>query len=105
MTWKPPTDTNFVLDDAHDAFSTLIEQENATKKRGGGVIACMCPHCGQDVALKSGLTARHDWPHLTRQSCPGSGQLPRLAESDGRLLWNGKSNSRYYRNTAPEENQ
>ena len=27
MTWKPPTETNFVLDDAAEDFAALIERE------------------------------------------------------------------------------
>lgn len=58
----------------------------------------MCPHCGEEVSTKDGLTAYHDWPKPTRQVCPGSRQNPRCAESDGRPLWNGQPNMRFYRN-------
>lgn len=70
------------------------------------MIACMCPHCGQDVDLEMGsLTVFHCQPMPARGRCPGSGQYPRNAESDGRPLWNGKSNPRYYRNVITEEDQ
>lgn len=55
----------------------------------------MCPHCGEDVAVKDSLTAYHDWPKPTRQVCPGSKQHPRCAESDARPLWNGEPNKRF----------
>lgn len=55
----------------------------------------MCPHCGGMIGLFGGLTSRHlfdgSW-------CPGSQQIPRCPESDGRRLWNGQPNRRYYRN-------
>ena len=58
----------------------------------------MCPHCGQDVPLTVGhLTYPHDDPD-TGRTCDGSEQNPRCAESDGRPLWNGKPNLRFYRN-------
>lgn len=63
----------------------------------------MCPHCGEIVALKEGLTKYHDWPRPTRQVCPGSRQIPRNPESDGRPLWNGKSNPHFYKNRLAEE--
>lgn len=55
----------------------------------------MCPHCGDEVTLSGSLTTMHDWPHFTRQMCPGSGQIPRNAESDARPLWNGEPNRRF----------
>lgn len=57
----------------------------------------MCPHCGEDVFLGAvtGLTEFHNYPKLSRQVCPGSGQNPRCAESDARLLWNGEPNLRF----------
>lgn len=59
----------------------------------------MCPHCGTlvDVEPDSRLVPYHSWPLPTRQVCPGSKQIPRCAESDGRPLWNGQSNPHYYR--------
>lgn len=60
----------------------------------------MCPHCGEIVPVKDGLTTNHDYPKPCRQVCPGSKQIPRCAESDCRPLWNGESNqhlvNRYY---------
>lgn len=54
-----------------------------------------CPHCGKIVTLdKDGLVPWHydiDLP-LIRVNCSGSKQNPRCAESDRRVLWNGKSN-------------
>lgn len=58
----------------------------------------MCPHCGQTFRSLSTLIPTHDWPPLTRQVCPGSQQIPRCAESDGRPLWNGKPNPHFHRN-------
>ncbi len=52
----------------------------------------ICPHCGKFVDIRSGLTATHDYPKHCRQVCPGSGQYPRYAWGDGRLLWNGQPN-------------
>ena len=60
-------------------------------------MADMCPHCGELVAVKNGLTAYHDWPKPLRVVCPGSKQLPRCAESDSRPLGNGKENTRFQR--------
>ena len=57
--------------------------------------AGMCPHCGEEVGVKNGLTPYHDWPKPTRKVCPGSKQVPRNAESDARPLWNGKPNERF----------
>jgi hypothetical protein len=55
----------------------------------------ICPHCGKIVKLnEGGLTPSH-YEHLyetIREVCPGSFQNPRCAESDRRLLWNGKLN-------------
>ncbi len=49
------------------------------------VSPAMCPHCGEDVRLIDGhLTATHDYPKPFRVICPGSGQIPRCAESDNR---------------------
>lgn len=55
----------------------------------------MCPHCGEIVQIKDTLTVYHDWPKPCRAVCPGSKQNPRCAESDGRLLWNGKENPHF----------
>lgn len=55
----------------------------------------MCPHCGTIVRVGGGLTVTHDWPPFTRQVCPGSGENPRCAASDGRPLWNGKPNPHF----------
>lgn len=52
----------------------------------------MCPHCGEIVTLKDGLTPYHDWPKPFRQVCPGSKKISRSPESDHRLLWSGKPN-------------
>lgn len=55
----------------------------------------ICPHCGIIVKLtKGGLTPSHyEHPYeIIREVCPGSFQNPRCAESDRRLLWNGKPN-------------
>lgn len=49
----------------------------------------MCPYCGEIVALRRGLTVHHC---SGEGRCPGSEQNSRCAESDGRLLWNGKPN-------------
>ena len=54
----------------------------------------MCPHYGEEVAIKDSLTAYHDYPPFCRQVCPGSKQNPRNAESDARFLWNGEPNKR-----------
>lgn len=54
----------------------------------------MCPHCGV-LVITAELVPGHDYD---RQRCPGSGQIPRCAESDGRRLWSGKPNAHYYRN-------
>ncbi len=51
--------------------------------------ANMCPHCGEDVLVRDGLTTTHDWPKPFRQVCPGSGQHPRCSASDARPLWSG----------------
>lgn len=59
-------------------------------------MADMCPHCGALLDVGSdGLTPYHDWPKPLRVVCPGSKQNPRRAESDARVLWNGKPNERY----------
>lgn len=58
-------------------------------------MADMCPHCGEIVTTSDGITPYHDWPKPMRKVCPGSKQIPRCAESDARLLWNGKPNDRY----------
>jgi hypothetical protein len=61
----------------------------------------MCPHCGRLVGIrKSGLTFTH-WD--IGDYCPGSGQNPRCAESDGRPLWNGEPNPHYFRNAGQPE--
>lgn len=41
------------------------------------------------------LVPAHDFDG---EACPGGGQYPRCAESDGRRLWNGQPNPHYYRN-------
>lgn len=66
--------------------------DDQTDTRG---VAGMCPHCGQEVGVKGGLTPYHDYPPPLRAVCPGSKQIPRNAESDARLLWNGKRNERF----------
>lgn len=59
----------------------------------------MCPHCGEDVPIKRGLTIEHSVfvgnPLDPWAWCPGSRQNPRCAESDARPLWNGKPNPRF----------
>ena len=59
----------------------------------------MCPHCGAIVRVANGgLTYRHgidDEHGRTIVPCPGSQQNPRCAESDARLLWNGKPNPHF----------
>lgn len=65
--------------------------------------ARMCPYCGEDVELVNGLTGAHRLPpplglhdpHGPLALCPGGGQNPRNAESDGRPLWNGELNPRF----------
>lgn len=53
----------------------------------------MCPHCGVISRLKLSLTPIHGYEDETGyRTCPGSQQNPRNAESDGRVLWNGKPN-------------
>lgn len=54
----------------------------------------MCPHCGELFDLKEPdyLIPYHDHLKPLRVLCPGSKQNPRCAESDRRLLWNGKPN-------------
>ena len=54
MTWKPSTETNFVLDDAAETFATFIEQEEKS--------SCWC---GRDLC-------GHGWD--------AARQPPRLAE-------------------------
>jgi hypothetical protein len=54
----------------------------------------MCPHCGKLVKTAP-LVPTHDWPATIRQVCPGSGQIPRCAESDARPLWNGEPNPHF----------
>lgn len=58
----------------------------------------MCPHCGLIVELRDGLVCPHSERNGPIRVCPGTGQNPRCAESDGRPLWNGESNPHYYRN-------
>lgn len=60
----------------------------------------ICCHCGELTTIKNGLTVPHTYlfPLLPETACPGSWQYPRNAESDGRPLWNGKSNRYFYRN-------
>lgn len=55
----------------------------------------MCPHCGEIVGTADGLTDYHDYPKPTRETCPGSKQVPRNAESDRRVLWNGEDNPHF----------
>ena len=66
----------------------------------------MCPYCGKDVKVRNGLTVDHYLALVVvGQMCPGSYQHYRNAESDGRPLWNGKSNPRFYRNALTEEDR
>lgn len=58
----------------------------------------MCPHCGETFEGYHELIPYHDYPKPCRQVCPGSKQIPRCSESDGRPLWNGESNPHFYRN-------
>jgi uncharacterized protein (DUF433 family) len=65
--------------------------------------ARMCPFCGLDVTLVNGLTGVHEAPReytlgghgAIPVHCPGSGQYPRNAASDGRPLWSGARNERF----------
>jgi hypothetical protein len=52
----------------------------------------MCPHCGELVECRNGLTPYHDYPKPCRAVCPGSEQNPRCSTSDARPLWNGEPN-------------
>lgn len=52
----------------------------------------MCPHCGEMVGTRNHLTVPHPLETDQRAVCPGSGQVPRNAESDRRVLWNGEPN-------------
>lgn len=54
----------------------------------------MCPHCGAEVEIHDSLTEFHNWG-FAQVVCPGSGQNPRNAESDGRPLWSGQPNRRF----------
>lgn len=56
----------------------------------------MCPQCG-DVFPPSELIPAHD-DSATGSLCRGVGQVPRNALTDGRALWSGRANMRYYRN-------
>jgi hypothetical protein len=48
-----------------------------------------CPHCGREYSPQAckPLIPTHDWPPPCRAVCPGSGQIPRNAETDRRPLW------------------
>lgn len=48
-----------------------------------------CPHCGREYSAGAckPLVPAHSWPRTEAKRCPGSGQTPRNAESDMRLLW------------------
>ena len=46
-------------------------------------IEAMCPHCGEIVKVRNGLTVTHDWPKPSRQVCPGSGQSSRRSAMSG----------------------
>ena len=54
----------------------------------------MCPYCGKEVSVLGGLTVWHFMGPLD-QTCPGSKQHYRNAESDARPLWNGERNERF----------
>ena len=59
----------------------------------------MCPHCGYLLGAVLDLTTVHAVDGDPGKGvCPGSQQIPRCAESDGRPLWNGKPNPHFYRN-------
>lgn len=73
--------------------AVLPRYMTATEREAVG----MCPHCGEDVVVVNGLTSVHLEGHIIQHPCPGSEQNARCAESDGRPLWNGKPNLRYYR--------
>lgn len=48
----------------------------------------MCPYCGEAGFNWCHLIPEHQAPD-SFDSCPGTGQIPRNAESDRRPLWNG----------------
>lgn len=84
------TDEALALIDRWDEEGRFEPPRRVRQKATG-----MCPHCGEVVGIKDGLTVYHDWPKPTRQVCPGSKQNPRNPESDGRPLWNGEPNTRF----------
>ena len=55
----------------------------------------MCPHCGEITGVTGGLVPTHDYPRPARAVCPGSQQIPRNAESDRRVLWDGHPNRHF----------
>ncbi len=60
----------------------------------------MCPHCGELLSRDPNrLIPTHDYHKPVRAVCPGSGQNPRCAASDGRRLWNGELNPHFVRET------
>ncbi len=54
----------------------------------------MCPHCGLLIRPDKDSLIPYHYYHADQncQTCPGSKQNPRCAESDRRLLWNGEKN-------------
>lgn len=54
-------------------------------------VLMMCPHCGALLDVEH-LTPFHA---IDGETCPGSRQIPRCAESDARPLWNGKRNRHF----------
>lgn len=60
----------------------------------------MCPQCGELTGMtREGLVPEHAAQEgEPGPLCMGSMQNPRNPESDGRPLWNGKSNPHFYRN-------
>lgn len=59
----------------------------------------MCPYCGDLFRARTGLIPEHG----VGANCLGSLQIPRNPESDGRPLWNGKSNPHFYKNKNKQE--
>lgn len=61
----------------------------------------MCPHCGTLFDKVDDLIPAHHYENGSW--CAGTGQIPRNPLSDGRPLWNGRSNPYFYRNKKESE--